>query len=80
MIAWEGRDIEAQQATITQLQKELDAAPPEQREALQKSFQQRMQVLAETRKELEALQAKKEALQNPPSTGSNAPAEKPSSQ
>jgi hypothetical protein len=80
MIAWENRDIEAQQGTIARMQKELDEAPPERREALQKSLQQHMQVLAETRKELEALQAKKEELQNPPSTGSSAPADKPSSQ
>jgi hypothetical protein len=80
MIAWEGRDIEAQQGTIAQLQKQLDAAPPEQREALQKSLQQRTQVLAETQKELEALQAKKEALQNPSPAGSNAAPASPPSQ
>jgi hypothetical protein len=80
MIAWEGRDLEAQQGTIAELQKQLDAAPPEQREALQKSLQQRMQILGETQKELEALQAKKEALQNPPSAGSNAAPANPPSQ
>jgi hypothetical protein len=80
MIAWEGRDIEAQQGTIAQLQKQLDAAPPEQREALQKSLQQRMQILAETQKELEALQAKKESLQKPSPAGTNAAPASPPSQ
>jgi hypothetical protein len=80
MIAWENRDIEAQQGTIVQLKKELEEAPLERREALQKLLQERMQVLADSRKELQALQAKKEELQTQPSAGGNTAGIKPPSQ
>ena len=80
MIAWENRDIEAQQGTIAQLQKEIDQAPPEHRGALQKSLQERTQLLADTQKELQALQAKKETLQQKPSAGTNAAEDKAASQ
>ena len=80
MMSWENRDIEAQQETVAQLQKELDGAPPERREALQKLLQERMQVLAESSKELQALQAKKQELQQKASAGSDASIDKLPSQ
>lgn len=75
MIAWESRDIQAQEETVARTQKELDAAPPDQREALRKTLQELTQTLEETRKEAQVLQLKKESLLNPPPTGSNPAAE-----
>lgn len=63
MLAWEDRDIAAQEETVAKLQKELDDAPPDRKEALQRALQQRQRILAETRQEKKALAEKKEALQ-----------------
>jgi hypothetical protein len=80
MIAWENRDIAAQEEMVTSLRKELLEAPPERTEALQKVLQERLQVLAETRNEAEALKAKKKDLQKPTPAESNAAAAKRPSQ
>lgn len=63
MIAWEDRDIAAQEQGIADLQKRLDSASPDQKDSLQRLIQNRTQVLAQTRKEEEALKAKKDQLQ-----------------
>lgn len=62
MIAWEDRDIAAQQETVAGLQKELEDAPPERKAAIQQTLQQHQRVLNETRQEKQALIEKKEKL------------------
>ena len=71
MLAWEDRDIAAQEEGVAKLQKELEDAPPEGKEALQRTLQERQRILAETRQEKQALVDKKEALQKHPPADSN---------
>jgi hypothetical protein len=63
MIAWEQRDIDSQQEFVDRLQAELEQAPPDQKERLQKSLAERQQYLADTRQEQQALIAQKKLLQ-----------------
>lgn len=63
MIAWEQKDVNAQQQFIDQLRQQLDAAPPDQKEPLQKQLQEHMDNLAVTEKELQNVTAQKEALE-----------------
>ena len=74
MIAWEDRDIAAQQQFAQELQKQLDAAPPDQQEHLQKALQERMQIIASTQRERDGIAAQKEKLEKKPAAGSNAAA------
>lgn len=74
MIAWEDRDIAAQEQGIADLRKQLDSASPDQKDSLQRLLQNRTQALAETRKEEEALKAKKEELQKNGADGTKTPA------
>lgn len=79
MIAWEQKDVNAQQQFIDQLKQQLDAAPADQRERLQKQLQDHIDNLAVTQKELQAVQTQKDALQkkSAPNSGS---AQQPHSQ
>jgi hypothetical protein len=63
MIAWEQRDIDSQQEFVDRLQTQLEQAPPDQREHLQKSLAEHQQSLADTRQEQAALIAQKKLLQ-----------------
>lgn len=63
MIAWEQRDIDSQQEFVDRLQTQLEQAPPDQREHLQKILAQHQQSLADTRQEQAALIAQKKLLQ-----------------
>jgi hypothetical protein len=63
MIAWENRDIEAQQEFVDRLQKELHEAPVDQRERLEKLLQERTQILADLRKEQERLVTQRKGLE-----------------
>jgi hypothetical protein len=63
MIAWEQRDIDSQQEFVDRLQTELEQAPPDQKERLQKALAERQQYLADTRQEQQALIAEKKLLQ-----------------
>ncbi len=72
MIAWEDRDIEAQQEYIDRLRKELHEAPADQKERLQKMLQEHIQILEDTRKEREALLEKKKEFEKLPPPGDNA--------
>jgi hypothetical protein len=63
MIAWEQRDIDSQQEFIDRLQTEIEQAPPDQRERLEKSLTERRQYLADTRQEQQQLIAQKKLLQ-----------------
>ena len=62
MIAWEQRDIDSQQEFVDRLQAELDQAPPDQKERLQKSLSERQQYLADTRQEQQGLIAQRKLL------------------
>jgi len=80
MIAWENRDIAAQQQFAQELQKQLDAAPPDQQEHLQKALQERMKIIADTQRERDGIVAQEKQLEKKPAAGSNAPATPPPSQ
>ena len=62
MIAWEQRDIDAQQQYVDSLQAQLEQAPPDQRERMQKTLAERQQILADTRREQQDLMAQKKLL------------------
>jgi len=69
MIAWEKRDIDAQQEYLDRLRKQLEEARAEDKERLQKLIQERTQVVADTRKEMEGLMAQKKGLEKKPAPG-----------
>ena len=64
-IAWEERDVQAQEEFIDRIQQELGQAPPDQREHLQKVIEENKQILADTRKELAGLQEQRKQLEKP---------------
>ena len=64
-IAWEERDIQAQEEFIDRTQRELDQAPSDQREHLQKVIEENQKILADTRKELAGLQEQRKQLEKP---------------
>lgn len=80
MIAWENRDIAAQQQFVEDLKKQVDQAPPDQKERLQNLLQQHIENLANTRKEAEGLAIRKQKLEKKPAAGNTAPAATPQSQ
>jgi hypothetical protein len=63
MIAWEQRDIDAQQEYVDRLQTQVEQAPPDQREHMQKTLAERQQILADTRREQQDLMAQKKLLE-----------------
>jgi hypothetical protein len=63
MIAWEQRDIDSQQEYVDRLQTELEQAPPEKQEHLQRLIAERQQILADTRTEQQQLMAQKKTLE-----------------
>ena len=65
MIDWENRDVEAQQEDLDKLRAQIAAAPQDQRDRLEKLYDQRAQVLIDTKNELKNLQEKKKTLENP---------------
>lgn len=80
MIAWENRDVEAQEEYVERLKKEIDEAPADQKERLAKMLQERQQILEDTRKERDELQAEKAKLQKKPAAQAIAAAAQPPSQ
>ena len=78
MIAWEGRDIDAQQEGLEKLRAQIADAPADQKERLTKVLEQRTQILADTRNELKNLQTKRKELEKPPAGNQTASAEPPS--
>jgi hypothetical protein len=72
MIAWENRDIAAQEEFLDKLKQEINEAPADQKERLTKLLAQRTQVLASTRNELKNLQTKKRELAKTPSVSASA--------
>ena len=65
-IAWENRDIEAQQEFLAKIKKEIDESPADQKDRLTKLLESRTQILADTQAELKNLQAKRKYLEKPP--------------
>src|SRR5260370_19280640 len=80
MIAWEKRDVDAQTEFVEQLKKQIDEAPPEDKERLTKLLQERTQILADTRAEMETLAGQKKELQKKPAADSNTAAAQRTSQ
>ena len=63
MIAWEKRDVDAQTEYVEHVRKQIEEAHPEDRERLKKVLQDRIQILADTRSEMETLEQQKKELQ-----------------
>lgn len=80
MIAWENRDIAAEQQFVDELKQEAEQAPPDQKDRLQRLLQQHIEELANTRKEMEGLVVKKKDLEKKPAAGNNTAATTPPSQ
>jgi hypothetical protein len=77
MIAWEQRDIDSQQEYVDRVQDQLDQAPADQKEHLQKMLTERQQILADTRREQQQLIAEKKLLGKKPAGESSASAQSP---
>lgn len=77
MIAWEQRDIDAQQEYVDRLQDQLERAPADQKEHLQKVLTERQQTLADTRREQQQLIADKKLLNKKSSGDTSASAQSP---
>lgn len=78
MIAWEGRDIGAQEEFLERVRRQIDDAPADQKERLTKLFQERKQILANTRNELKNLETQKKELEKPPAATQTASTDPPS--
>lgn len=63
MIAWENRDVDAQQEYVDTLRTQLEQAAPEERERLEQKLTQRIQIVEDTKKERDALVAQKKELE-----------------
>jgi hypothetical protein len=69
MIAWESRDVDAQQEFIDKLRTQLEQASPEDRDQLEKNLAKRIQMLDVTKKERDALGAEKKELEKKAGSG-----------
>jgi HPt (histidine-containing phosphotransfer) domain-containing protein len=63
MIAWENRDVDAQQEFIDTLRTQLEQASPENRDPLDKSLTSHLKMLEDTKKERDALVTQKKQLE-----------------
>jgi len=63
MIAWENRDVDAQQEYVDTLRTQLEQAAPEERERLEQKLTQRIQIVEDTKKERDALVTQKKELE-----------------
>jgi hypothetical protein len=63
MIAWENRDVDAQQELIDKVRTQVEQASPETREALEKDLTKHIKMLEDTKKERDALVAQKKELE-----------------
>src|SRR5712671_1993055 len=77
MIAWEQRDIDSQQEFVDRMQDQIEHAPADQKEHLQKVLTERQQTLADTRREQQQLIADKKLLGKKPAGDSSASAQSP---
>jgi hypothetical protein len=63
MIAWENRDVDAQQELIDKERTQVEQASPETREALEKDLTKHIKMLEDTKKERAALVTQKKELE-----------------
>jgi hypothetical protein len=63
MIAWENRDVDAQQELIDKVRTQVEQATPETREALDKDLTKHIKMLEDTKKERDALVMQKKELE-----------------
>jgi hypothetical protein len=77
MIAWEQRDIDSQQEYVDRVQDQIEHAPADQKEHLQKVLTERQQTLADTRREQQQLIADKKLLGKKASGDTSASAQSP---
>jgi hypothetical protein len=63
MIAWENRDVDAQQELIDRERTQVEQATPETREALEKDLAKHIKMLEGTKKERDALVTQKKELE-----------------
>jgi hypothetical protein len=63
MIAWENRDVDAQQELIDNVRTQVEQATPETREALEKDLTKHIKMLEDTKKERDALVTQKKELE-----------------
>jgi hypothetical protein len=63
MIAWESRDVDAQQELIDKERTQVEQAGPETRDALEKDLAKHIKMLENTKKERDALAAQKKELE-----------------
>jgi hypothetical protein len=69
MIAWENRDVDAQQEFVDKLRTELEQASPEKRDQLEKNLAKRIQIVEDVKKERDALIAQKKELEKKAASG-----------
>jgi hypothetical protein len=74
MIAWEERDLAAQQEHVDNLRSQLQEAPVEDRDRLQKLLVQRMQIVEQVKKERDDLLTQKKSLEKKASADPNSSA------
>jgi len=79
-IEWEKKDIQGQEEYLVRMQGELEQAPPDQREHIQKLIEQHKQILADTRNELKGLEEQKKDFQKNPAGQSASANQQPPSQ
>ena len=72
---WEKKDIQGQEEYLARMQGELEQAPPEQKEHIQKLIEQHKQILADTKKELQGLQEQKKDFQKNPAGNQQPPSQ-----
>jgi hypothetical protein len=69
MIAWENRDVDAQQELIDKLRTQLEQAGADDRDRLEKYLAKQTETLAQTKRERDALVAQKKDLQKKAGSG-----------
>jgi hypothetical protein len=74
MIEWENLDIDAQEQFLNKLRDQRRDAAPEDRERIQKLIDQRVGIIAQTKRERDALLAQKQDLAAKAAAGTNSPA------
>jgi len=80
MIAWEDRDLAAQQERLERLKSQLENAPPDQQAHLQQTLQDELQTIAKIQAEKQGLVQQKQQLEKKPSAGGSGSSSQPQSQ
>ena len=81
MIAWEDRDLAAQQEYLERLKSQLENAPPDQQAHLQQTIQDEIQTIAKIQAEKQGLiQQKQQLAQKPAGSSGTSSSSQPQSQ